>query len=190
MHCSSGHTPRIPRCWSQATDARIYACENLFSCREEDVPEPIANMVRKFYGDPTRMKATKADDWDRKYHKALLKEQEPIWVASGVSVELQKFLAQLDKGGKYALPAGGALELACGVGIDSAAIAQSATFSQRKVHGVDISENAVAAATARYVHTTSKKMPMRPYQQGNETGTEQPMDLQAYRCRANFDVQQ
>ncbi len=111
-------------------------------------------MVRKFYGDPTRMKATKADDWDRKYHKALLKEQEPIWVASGVSVELQKFLAQLDKGGKYTLPAGGALELACGVGIDSAAIAQSATFSQRKVHGVDISENAVTAARARYVATS------------------------------------
>jgi hypothetical protein len=34
------------------------------------------------------MKASKADDWDRKYHKALLKEQEPIWVAAGVSVEL------------------------------------------------------------------------------------------------------
>ena len=69
-------------------------------------------MVRKSYGDPTRMKATKADDWDRKYHKALLKEQEPIWVASGVSVELKKFLVQLDAGGKYTLNGGSALELA------------------------------------------------------------------------------
>ena len=60
------------------------------------MPEPIANLVRKSYGDPTRMKASKADDWDRKYHKALLKEQEPIWVAAGVSVELVKFLADVD----------------------------------------------------------------------------------------------
>jgi hypothetical protein len=71
------------------------------------------------------MKASKADDWDRKYHKALLKEQEPIWVAAGVSVELVKLLADVDSG-KYSLVHGGALELACGVGIDSAAIAQSA----------------------------------------------------------------
>jgi len=118
-------------------------------CSEEDVPEPIANLVRKSYGDPTRMKASKADDWDRKYHKALLKEQEPIWVAAGVSVELVKFLADVDSG-KYSLVHGGALELACGVGIDSAAIAQSAFFKTRPVRGVDISENAVAAATARH----------------------------------------
>lgn len=123
---------------------------NLGKFLEEDVPEPIANLVRRAYGDPTRMKASKADDWDRKYNKALSKGEEPIWVAARVSVELTKFLKDAEREKWGPLRDGNALELACGLGIDSAAIAGSSLFLDRQTRGVDISENAVAASTARY----------------------------------------
>ena len=116
----------------------------------DDVPEPIANLVRSAYGDPTRLKCTNEDSWDRKYHTAITKNEAPVWVADGVSVELASFLSSLRSGGRWdALTTafGGsdlhAMELGCGLGEDSLAISRLGFASTR---GVDISESAVAQA--------------------------------------------